>query len=158
MNLLNGWGNVQDVRAWNTMVEETIRPEKSVRGLSSGNSAIKQKPQSIVEVKSEQEPRIPTNYQEFNRVLGGGIVPGSLVLVGGDPGIGKSTLLLQTSAQLAQKGERVLYISGEESVKQTKLRADRLDIAAKDLYVLAETDMELIEQAMDDIRPICHDH
>jgi DNA repair protein RadA/Sms len=146
-------GKCPGCQAWNTMVEETIRPEKSVRGLSSGNSSIKQKPQSIMEVKSEQEPRIPTNYQEFNRVLGGGIVPGSLVLVGGDPGIGKSTLLLQTSAQLAQKGERVLYISGEESVKQTKLRADRLDIAAKDLYVLAETDMELIEQAMGDILP-----
>jgi DNA repair protein RadA/Sms len=147
-------GKCPGCQAWNTMVEETIRPEKNVRGLSSGNNTgIKQKPQSIVEVKSEQEPRIPTNYQEFNRVLGGGIVPGSLVLVGGDPGIGKSTLLLQTSAQLAHKGERVLYISGEESVKQTKLRADRLEIAAKDLYVLAETDMELIEQAMDDVLP-----
>ncbi|MBY6038490.1 DNA repair protein RadA [Fictibacillus nanhaiensis] len=146
-------GKCPGCQAWNTMVEETIRPEKSVRGLSSGDSNLKQRPQSIVEIKSEQEPRIPTNYQEFNRVLGGGIVPGSLVLVGGDPGIGKSTLLLQTSAQLAQKGERVLYISGEESVKQTKLRADRLDIAAKDLFVLAETDMELIEQAMSDVMP-----
>ncbi|RZT13756.1 MULTISPECIES: DNA repair protein RadA [Fictibacillus] len=146
-------GKCPGCQAWNTMVEETIRPEKNVRGLSSGDSNLKQKPQSIVEVKSEQEPRIPTNYQEFNRVLGGGIVPGSLVLVGGDPGIGKSTLLLQTSAQLAQKGERVLYISGEESVKQTKLRADRLEIAAKDLFVLAETDLELIEQAMADIMP-----
>lgn len=146
-------GKCPGCQAWNTMVEETIRPEKNVRGLSSGDSSLKQRPQSIVEVKSEQEPRIPTNYQEFNRVLGGGIVPGSLVLVGGDPGIGKSTLLLQTSAQLAQKGERVLYISGEESVKQTKLRADRLEIAAKDLFVLAETDLELIEQAMADIMP-----
>ncbi|ANX10514.1 DNA repair protein RadA [Fictibacillus arsenicus] len=146
-------GKCPGCQAWNTMVEETIRPEKNVRGLSSGDSNLKQKPQSIVEVKSEQEPRIPTNYQEFNRVLGGGIVPGSLVLVGGDPGIGKSTLLLQTSAQLAQKGERVLYISGEESVKQTKLRADRLEIAAKDLFVLAETDLELIEQAMADVMP-----
>jgi DNA repair protein RadA/Sms len=146
-------GKCPGCQAWNTMVEETIRPEKNVRGLSSGDTNLKQRPQSIVEVKSEQEPRIPTNYQEFNRVLGGGIVPGSLVLVGGDPGIGKSTLLLQTSAQLAQKGERVLYISGEESVKQTKLRADRLDIAAKDLFVLAETDLELIEQAMGDVMP-----
>ena len=146
-------GKCPGCQAWNTMVEETIRPEKNVRGLSSGDSNLKQKPQSIVEVKSEQEPRIPTNYQEFNRVLGGGIVPGSIVLVGGDPGIGKSTLLLQTSAQLAQKGERVLYISGEESVKQTKLRADRLEIAAKDLFVLAETDLELIEQAMADVMP-----
>jgi DNA repair protein RadA/Sms len=146
-------GKCPGCQAWNTMVEETIRPEKNVRGLSSGDTNLKQRPQSIVEVKSEQEPRIPTNYQELNRVLGGGIVPGSLVLVGGDPGIGKSTLLLQTSAQLAQKGERVLYISGEESVKQTKLRADRLDIAAKDLFVLAETDLELIEQAMGDVMP-----
>ncbi|MCM3719724.1 DNA repair protein RadA [Fictibacillus phosphorivorans] len=146
-------GKCPGCQAWNTMVEETIRPEKSVRGLSSADSKLKQKPQSIVEVKSEQEPRIPTNYQELNRVLGGGIVPGSLVLVGGDPGIGKSTLLLQASAQLAQKGERVLYISGEESVKQTKLRADRLEIEAKDLFVLAETDLDLIEQSMADIMP-----
>ncbi|MDM5318409.1 DNA repair protein RadA [Fictibacillus sp. b24] len=147
-------GKCPGCHAWNTMVEETIRPEKAVRGLSSGgDTKVKQKPQSIADVKSEQEPRIPTNYQEFNRVLGGGIVPGSMVLVGGDPGIGKSTLLLQTSAQLAQKGERVLYISGEESVKQTKLRADRLDIDAKDLFVLAETDLELIEQAMADVMP-----
>jgi DNA repair protein RadA/Sms len=147
-------GKCPGCQAWNTMVEETIRPEKNVRGLSSvGDTNVKQKPQSISEIKSEQEPRIPTNYQEFNRVLGGGIVPGSLVLVGGDPGIGKSTLLLQTSAQLARKGERVLYISGEESVKQTKLRADRLEIDAKDLFVLAETDLELIEQAMGDVMP-----
>lgn len=147
-------GKCPGCHAWNTMVEETIRPEKNIRGLSSGGDKnVKQKPQSIADVKSEQEPRIPTNYQEFNRVLGGGIVPGSMVLVGGDPGIGKSTLLLQTSAQLAKKGERVLYISGEESVKQTKLRADRLEIDAKDLFVLAETDLDLIEQAMSDVMP-----
>ena len=90
---------------------------------------------------------------ELDRVLGGGIVPGSLVLVGGDPGIGKSTLLLQLSAKLAQTKQKVLYISGEESVKQTKLRSDRLGVTSEDLYVLAETDIAFIERAIDEVQP-----
>src|SRR5699024_10255536 len=86
----------------------------------------KSKREKITEIESEKEPRSTIKMKEFNRVLGGGIVPGSLVLIGGDPGIGKSTLLLQVSAQLAEKQLPVLYISGEESTRQTKLRADRL--------------------------------
>ncbi|MFC7372686.1 DNA repair protein RadA [Fictibacillus iocasae] len=146
-------GKCPGCQAWNTMVEELIKKDAPVRGLSTARTEKHQKPQSISEVKSEQEPRIPTNYQELNRVLGGGVVPGSLILVGGDPGIGKSTLLLQVSFQLAQKGERVLYISGEESVKQIKLRADRLNVTVKDLYVYSETDVEYIEMAMNEIKP-----
>ncbi|MFC0190599.1 DNA repair protein RadA [Fictibacillus aquaticus] len=146
-------GKCPGCQAWNTMVEELIKKDAPVRGLSTARTEKHQKPQSISEVKSEQEPRIPTNYQELNRVLGGGIVPGSLILVGGDPGIGKSTLLLQVSFQLAQRGERVLYISGEESVKQIKLRADRLNVTVKDLYVYSETDVEYIEMAMNEIKP-----
>src|SRR5699024_3473026 len=93
------------------------------------------KPQQITNVVSNDETRVTTALDEFDRVLGGGIVPGSLVLIGGDPGIGKSTLLLQISSQLANKKLPVLYVSGEESVKQTKLRADRLGVTADDLYV-----------------------
>ncbi|WHY72489.1 DNA repair protein RadA [Fictibacillus enclensis] len=147
-------GKCPGCHQWNTMVEEVIKKDTPTRGLStSSSSGTQQKPQSIVSVKSEQEPRINTHTTELNRVLGGGIVPGSLVLVGGDPGIGKSTLLLQTSAKLAEHGQKVLYISGEESVKQTKLRSDRLDIAAKELFVLAETDLDLIEKAVNEINP-----
>ncbi|CAM5312808.1 DNA repair protein RadA OS=Lysinibacillus sphaericus OX=1421 GN=radA PE=3 SV=1 [Lysinibacillus sphaericus] len=90
---------------------------------------------------------------ELNRVLGGGIVPGSLVLIGGDPGIGKSTLLLQVSALLSNKGHRVLYISGEESIRQTKLRAERLGVVSQELYIYSETNLELLNQTIDDVQP-----
>src|SRR5690625_3415088 len=100
------------------------------------------KPTKIKKIDSSKEERITTEMKEFNRVLGGGIVLGSLILIGGDPGIGKSTLLLQTSAQLAKKNLSVLYISGEESIQQTKLRADRLGIDVDNLYVLAETNLD----------------
>lgn len=111
------------------------------------------KPTKISDVKSEQVPRVKTAMQEFNRVLGGGIVPGSLVLIGGDPGIGKSTLLLQTSSQIAQKNQKVLYISGEESIQQTKLRADRLEVHAEDLYILAETNLFNILHYIEELTP-----
>src|SRR5699024_9501457 len=91
--------------------------------------------------------------KEFNRVVGGGIVPGSLVLIGGDPGIGKSTLLLQVSDQLAEKQLPVLYISGEESARQTKLRADRLEIQSDLLYVLAETNLYDIKKQIETVKP-----
>src|SRR5699024_8822302 len=116
------------------------------RGLAStsiGNTVVS-KPQPISKIAGTEEQRYKTKIEELNRVLGGGIVPGSLVLVGGDPGIGKSTLLLQVSNDLASQNKRVLYISGEESIRQTKLRADRLDISADELYVLAETNVEHI--------------
>ncbi len=111
------------------------------------------KPERLSDVVSQEETRVHTNSQEFDRVLGGGIVPGSLVLVGGDPGIGKSTILLQVSAHLAHSGRKVLYISGEESLKQTKLRAERLGLPTEDLYVLAETDMLMIERVIDEEEP-----
>ncbi|WP_059105413.1 DNA repair protein RadA [Shouchella shacheensis] len=146
-------GKCPGCQSWNTMVEELQQKtaQKSRSFVTSGETV--SKPQAITSIVSEQEPRISTTMPELNRVLGGGIVPGSLVLVGGDPGIGKSTLLLQLSAKLAKTKERVLYISGEESVKQTKLRADRLELASEDLYVLAETDVALIERAIDEVSP-----
>lgn len=106
------------------MVEETESVVKT-QGMNAPIFHSKEKAQSIISIESDKEPRILTGIGELNRVLGGGIVPGSLVLVGGDPGIGKSTLLLQTSHALTTQGLRVLYISGEESVRQTKLRADQ---------------------------------
>ncbi|WP_026673468.1 DNA repair protein RadA [Alkalihalobacterium bogoriense] len=148
-------GKCPSCSSWNSMVEEweETKPDSRSRSFVTGNSAAITSPQPITNVKSEEEPRIQTGMKELNRVLGGGIVPGSLVLVGGDPGIGKSTILLQTSALLARMNHKVLYISGEESVKQTKLRADRLQASADLLYVLAETDLDLIDKAIREITP-----
>lgn len=136
---------------WNTLVEELVaKSEPSHTGISQG---INHKPESISMIQSREEARITTDMPEFNRVLGGGIVQGSLVLIGGDPGIGKSTLLLQVSDQLAKKNERVLYISGEESTMQTKLRADRLDIKSEQLFVLSETNLKYISNQIDQLEP-----
>ncbi|MFY4777133.1 DNA repair protein RadA [Metabacillus sp. RGM 3146] len=141
--------------AWNTMTEETVKTAGSgSRRTSFQHSSLTvQKPSSITSIETTNEPRITTKMKEFNRVLGSGIVKGSLVLIGGDPGIGKSTLLLQISSQLADNGNTVLYISGEESVKQTRLRADRLDVKADSLLVLSETDLEFITKAIDEVNP-----
>jgi DNA repair protein RadA/Sms len=139
--------------AWNTLTEE-MEPSKSGRKLTftaSGDEGTK--PIKLKDVETVQEPRIKTDISEFNRVLGGGIVRGSLVLIGGDPGIGKSTLLLQISSYLSSKDQGVLYISGEESVKQTKLRAERLSVSSDALYVFAETDLEFITKSIEATNP-----
>ncbi|ASK64295.1 DNA repair protein RadA [Virgibacillus phasianinus] len=139
---------------WNTLVEEVDSPSKNGRHTSIGSSLNPQsRPEKITTIESDKEPRITTKMKEFNRVLGGGVVPGSLVLIGGDPGIGKSTLLLQISSQLADKQLPVLYISGEESAKQTKLRADRLAIKSDLLYVLAETNLYDISNQISILKP-----
>ncbi|AKO90767.1 MULTISPECIES: DNA repair protein RadA [Priestia] len=140
---------------WNTMVEEVEHVQTGRRGAFSGavSSSVKRKPEAITTIKTVEEPRIFTKSSELNRVLGGGIVKGSLVLIGGDPGIGKSTLLLQCSAQLADQKHKVLYISGEESTKQTKLRADRLGVTADHLFVHAETNLEMILDAINEMKP-----
>ncbi|TVY06588.1 DNA repair protein RadA [Paenibacillus cremeus] len=145
-------GKCPGCHAWNTFVEEVETVSKS-QGLHTSFSKKKEKPISIINIDSSEEQRIVTDNKELNRVLGGGIVPGSLILVGGDPGIGKSTLLLQTSHALTQQQLKVLYISGEESVKQTKLRADRLQVTSPLLFVLCETNVEHIEAAIDEIEP-----
>lgn len=146
------YGKCPGCQSWNTMVEETESIVKT-QGRNSSLFDSKEKPLPIINIESDQEPRILTGIQELNRVLGGGVVPGSLILVGGDPGIGKSTLLLQTSHAMTASGLRVLYISGEESVRQTKLRADRLEALSPDLYVLSETNMERIEEAVNQVDP-----
>jgi len=136
---------------WNTMVEEIINTKADQDWRKSGKTP--NKPIPISQIEKTSEKRFLTKTNELNRVLGGGVVPGSLVLVGGDPGIGKSTLLLQMSNQLAEAGYTVLYVSGEESVKQTKMRAERLDIHSDRLFVMAETDMFEIETRLDEIQP-----
>ncbi|KEQ22412.1 DNA repair protein RadA [Paenibacillus tyrfis] len=145
-------GKCPGCEAWNTFVEEVETVVKS-KGLHTNFLNKKEKAVSIINIESSQEERIVTDNRELNRVLGGGIVPGSLILVGGDPGIGKSTLLLQTSHLLTQLDLKVLYISGEESVRQTKLRADRLQAVSPQLFVLCETNVEHIEAAIDEIEP-----
>ncbi|GLI10410.1 DNA repair protein RadA [Paenibacillus tyrfis] len=145
-------GKCPGCEAWNTFVEEVETVVKS-KGLHTNFLNKKEKAVSIINIESSQEERIVTENRELNRVLGGGIVPGSLILVGGDPGIGKSTLLLQTSHLLTQLDLKVLYISGEESVRQTKLRADRLQAVSPLLFVLCETNVEHIEAAIDEIEP-----
>lgn len=137
---------------WNTLVEEYVVAKQN-RHVASSAMQSTSKPEKIMKVQSRKEPRIMTHLKEFDRVLGGGIVPGSLVLIGGDPGIGKSTLLLQISARLADNKFPVLYISGEESTQQTKLRADRLDVTADELYVLAETNLFDISQQIEILKP-----
>jgi DNA repair protein RadA/Sms len=148
-------GKCPGCQSWNTMMEELDQIQTSRRKtfVTSTETSALLKPQSIASIQTELEPRFKTSIIEFNRVLGGGIVPGSLVLIGGDPGIGKSTLLLQVSAHLAASSQKVLYISGEESIKQTKLRADRLGLSPNELYVLSETDMEMIGKAIDELDP-----
>ncbi len=138
--------------SWNTMVEEKETIVKT-QGMGSSIIQTKEKPRSIIHIESGEEQRIETTLKELNRVLGGGVVPGSLILVGGDPGIGKSTLLLQTSHALASMALTVLYISGEESVRQTRLRADRLGALTDKLYVLCETNMEQINDAIESVQP-----
>ncbi|RIJ66114.1 DNA repair protein RadA [Rummeliibacillus sp. POC4] len=138
---------------WNTMVEEVEIVSKGPRGAFQHSDKVSQKAVPIISVESEEAPRVETELKELNRVLGGGVVPGSLVLVGGDPGIGKSTLLLQLSALLSNKGHRVLYISGEESIRQTKLRAERLGVKSSELYIYSETNLEFLNQTIEDVKP-----
>lgn len=144
-------GKCPSCNNWNTLVEELETNISSKHtGISLGSN---HQPESITAIQSKDETRIKTDMPEFNRVLGGGVVPGSLVLIGGDPGIGKSTLLLQVSDQLAHNQVRVLYISGEESTRQTKLRANRLGVTSDQLYVLSETNLQLISSQIDQLEP-----
>lgn len=132
-------GRCPECGEWNSLVEETVGASKPAGAVSSPD-----KPRPIGEVELDQAPRLPTGIAELDRVLGGGLVVGSLVLLGGDPGIGKSTLLLQALDGLARGGRRVLYVSGEESVQQTALRAQRLGVTSRELCVLAETELERV--------------
>lgn len=145
-------GRCPNCGRWNTMVEEVIQDTEDRRNRVSLTGE-KAQPTLLKDVVFKKETRIETQLAELNRVLGGGVVPGSLVLIGGDPGIGKSTLLLQVSHQLAATGGKVLYVSGEESAQQIKLRAERLGSSETDFYLYPETDMGEISRAIEHIKP-----
>lgn len=146
-------GRCPDCGEWNTLAEE--RPQ--IAGLESARGALfklrQVQPIAYSEIESQDEARQSTGIVEFDRVLGGGIVPGSLILIGGDPGIGKSTLLLQVSDRLSATFGTVLYVSGEESERQIKLRGERLGIRPPDLFLLAETCLEKVFEEIDRLEP-----
>src|SRR5262249_51960331 len=148
-------GKCPDCGKWGSLVEEAaspISPERTDRGVMFRMRKVE--PVPYAEIESQNDSRQPSGIAEFDRVLGGGIVPGSLVLIGGDPGIGKSTLLLQVSSELARINGKVLYISGEESERQIKLRGERLGINPPGLYLLAETCLERVFEEVDRLDPL----
>ena len=133
-------GQCPGCRSWNTFVEEKVVTSQG----GKEKKVTKSKVTGLFQVDMKEEERIMTNIRELDRVLGGGIVKGSLTLVGGDPGIGKSTLLLQVCRNLANQKKKVLYVSGEESLRQIKMRASRLGNFLEELYLLCETDIDII--------------
>ena len=148
------FGQCPSCKSWNTLVEQPAQTKKSAstRGIvSTINTDAKIVPLKSIDL--EEKDRISTDMKELDRVLGGGIVQGSLCLLGGDPGIGKSTLLLQMCYNLANKNIKVLYISGEESLKQIKLRADRIGECKGELNVLCETNLNNIENVLTEHKP-----
>lgn len=150
-------GQCPACKAWNTMVEEPAaasRPgAKTPRSTAAVKMASAVRPVSLSEIELGEDDRVKTGYEELDRVLGSGIVKGSLVLLGGDPGIGKSTLLLQVCRNLAAVSKRVLYISGEESLKQIKLRANRIGTIGDSLTFLCETNLDIIEEVVKKAAP-----
>lgn len=144
-------GHCPKCETWNSFVEERVQayPRSRRRPTRTGL----QEPIPVTEVSISPEERLLTEMGELDRVLGGGIVPGSLVLIGGDPGIGKSTLLLQVFGQLSRKYGSVLYVSGEESLKQTRMRAERLQVLSDQLFLLSETDLDAVLDHIRQLRP-----
>ena len=147
-------GQCPGCKQWNTFVEESVRPA-SASGMGGGKASFSRvkKPVTLKEIESGSEERCLTHMEELDRVLGGGIVKGSLVLVGGDPGIGKSTLLLQVCRHLAADGKKVLYISGEESLQQIRMRAERLGDFSDSLSLFCETNLDIVEEAVKKCEP-----
>ena len=144
-------GRCASCGAWNTLVEHIEKPTAPGRA-KSAPVGISRTPQKLSEIHGDSEIRFSTGMGELDRVLGGGAVAGSLVLVGGAPGIGKSTLLLQICNSLCA-GRKVLYVSGEESERQLKLRAQRLGVAPEELYILSETRMSEVLAAVESVKP-----
>ncbi|RMF98718.1 MAG: DNA repair protein RadA, partial [Acidobacteria bacterium] len=142
-------GRCPDCGGFNTFIEEVLQELKSTsRILELGSQ-----PQKYIEIKSQEEKRVTTGIGEFDRIIGGGIVNGSIILIGGSPGIGKSTLILQVAERLSQSKFNVLYVAGEESEKQIKMRGERLAIKAENLYILPETNLEKIITVIEQIKP-----
>ncbi|HEX5601983.1 MAG TPA: DNA repair protein RadA, partial [Pyrinomonadaceae bacterium] len=145
-------GKCAECGEWNSLVEEKSQPTRR----AGGRNGFKLRDVSAVpftEIEPQDDVRISSGVTEFDRVLGGGIVPGTLVLIGGDPGIGKSTLLLQVADRLSAAGALVLYISGEESERQIKLRGERLAVEAKNVFILPETNLENIVNEIERLKP-----
>lgn len=145
-------GRCPNCGEWGTFVEEKVQPETTNRKARVGIDGKVAKVQAINEVSLEDTPKVTTGLKELNRVLGGGVVAGTLVLIGGDPGIGKSTLLLQVSGELSNHG-KVLYVTGEESASQVKLRADRLEVGGQQFYLYPETDMTAVKKQVEEMKP-----
>ena len=142
-------GKCPECGEWNSLVEEKARRSGTRNGFQLRDvSAI-----AFTEIESQDDVRVPSGVTEFDRVLGGGIVPGTLVLIGGDPGIGKSTLLFQVADKLSSAGALVLYVSGEESERQIKLRGERLAVEAKNVYLLPETNLQNIIKEIERLKP-----
>ena len=146
-------GKCPACEGWNTMEESLAQPEASTPKPLKQRPGTGASPLPLHEIAEEGASRTSTGISELDRVLGGGIVEGGLMLIGGDPGVGKSTLLLQVCAHLAAGGDRVLYVSGEESARQIKLRANRLNIDAKSLYILVENDLEQVIRQAEQLGP-----
>lgn len=141
-------GRCPECGEWNTLVEEVVKTPAEKSRLKTSIL-----PQSLQEIENLAVERLDLGMSELNRVLGGGLVLGSVVLLAGDPGIGKSTILLQAAGYVADRAEKVLYISGEESAQQIKMRASRLNLRAEALLIWAETDLDLLEQEIERLKP-----
>ena len=147
-------GKCPDCGEWNTFVEERARvAKKDSAAARSGLQLREIRPVAYSEIESQDDARVSSGIEEFDRVLGGGVVPGSLVLLGGDPGIGKSTMLAQAADKLSGQGMTVLYVSGEESERQIKMRGERLGLRAENLYLLPETNLENIFDEIERMKP-----
>lgn len=155
-------GKCPDCGEWNSFIEERFRATAqpvgaTAKGAASGGVNLRgfrdAKPIAYDEIESQDESRTSSGIEEFDRVLGGGVVPGSMVLIGGEPGIGKSTLVAQMADKLSATGAKVLYVSGEESERQIKMRGERLGLNAENLFLLPETNLENILGEIDKLRP-----
>ena len=145
-------GQCPHCKAWNTLVESVVEPEAPVAKRFSALAGETGRLQTLAEISPRESPRVPTGIAEFDRVLGGGLVPGGVVLIGGDPGIGKSTLLLQALSLLSGHLQ-ALYVSGEESAEQVALRAGRLQLDARNLQLLPEINLERILSTLRAVKP-----
>ncbi len=141
-------GKCPECGSWSSFVEE-VQSSLKPQNISPQGIVNDTKPSLINDIHIGEEVRISTNISEFDRILGGGLVKGSLILIAGDPGIGKSTILLQTSGELANSGQKILYVSAEESASQLKLRANRLGVNSENLYVYPQTNLESIRKQIE---------
>ncbi|MCM1339806.1 MAG: AAA family ATPase, partial [Muribaculaceae bacterium] len=146
-------GKCPECGSWSSFVEEIQNTNLKPQNVSPQGIVNDTKPSLINDIHIGEEVRISTNISEFDRILGGGLVKGSLVLIAGDPGIGKSTILLQTSGELAKNGQKILYVSAEESASQLKLRANRLGVNSDNLYVYPQTNLESIRAQIEELSP-----